>query len=61
MRYNSKVEASSDPRGRGIMHYHELQGHNVCSVFCHHQILILFCVCCLFGPIALFIQCKVNI
>lgn len=43
------------------MHYHELQGHNVYSVFYHHLILILFCVCCPFGPIALLIQCKVSI
>lgn len=39
---------------------HDLQGHNVYSVFCHYQILIVFCACCPFGPIALFIQHKVN-
>lgn len=43
-----------------MMHYHELQGHNVYSVFCHHQLLILFCASCPFGPIGLFIQCRVN-
>lgn len=54
------LEASSDLRRREMMHYHELQGHNVYSVFCHHQILILFSVSCPFGPIALFIQCRVT-
>lgn len=43
-----------------MMHFHELQGHKVYSVFCHHQTLILFCVSCPFGSIALFIQCRVN-